>query len=172
MSRDPHKGHAALRRGRVSIPGAEYFLTVCTDARCVGLTASAIAESILAEAGAMAADTTWTLRCAVVMPDHVHLLVVLGSRLALGKVVARLKSKTAKALGAVDLKWEREFYDHHIRPNEERLALFLYVYLNPYRAKLCKRSEAWRWYYCGPEDWRWFKDCLLEERPAPEWLKD
>jgi putative transposase len=105
MPRDPHKGHAALRRGRVSISGAEYFLTVCTDEWRIGLTAPIIAESILAEARAMAADATWALRCAVVMPDHFHLLVVLGSRLTLGKAVARLKAKTAKVLGTSEIKW-------------------------------------------------------------------
>jgi REP element-mobilizing transposase RayT len=172
MPYDLHKGHAALRRGRVSICGAEYFLTICTDGRCLSLTLPAIAESILAETGAMDADATWRLRCAVVMPDHLHLLVVLGNRLTLGKAVARLKSKTANLLGSSGLKWERDFHDHHIRPDEERLALFLYLYLNPYRADLCKRSEPWPWYRCSPDDWRWFKDCLQEDRPAPEWLKD
>jgi len=172
MPRDLHKGHAALRRGRVSIPGAEYFLTLCTDERGVGLTAPATAKSILAEADAMAADGTWELRCAVVMPDHLHLLIVLGGRLTLGKAVARLKSKTAGPFGSSGLKWERDFFDRHIRLDDERLTLFLDVFLNPYRAALCARGDSWPWYHCGATDWRWFKDCLLEERPAPEWLKD
>ncbi len=92
--RDLIKGHAALRRGRVSIPNAEYFLTVCTDERRTGLTLCAVATAILAEMHAMDADQTWQVRCAVVMPDHIHLIMILGERLTLGKSIARLKSKT------------------------------------------------------------------------------
>src|SRR5476649_1897110 len=141
--RDPVKGHAALRRGRVSIPNAEYFLTVCTDARRTGLTTPDAATAILAEMRAMELDKTWQLRCAVVMSDHIHLLVILGERLTLGKSLARLKSKTKSALDAVhvSLGWERDFFDRHIRPEEDRLALFLYIFLNPYRAGLCARGD-------------------------------
>ena len=118
MARDPVKGRAALRRGRVSIPGAEYFLTVCTDQRRADITGSHIASAILAEAKAMDLDGTWHLRCAVVMPDHVHLLVVLGERLSLGKAMARLKAKTSASMRLADpaLRWERDFFDRHVRP--------------------------------------------------------
>ena len=54
--RDPTKGHAALRRGRVSIPYADYFLTVCTDEKRPGLTSPAAATAILTELRAMDAD--------------------------------------------------------------------------------------------------------------------
>ena len=141
--RDPTKGHAALRRGRVSIPNAEYFATVCSDQRSTGLASSAVASAILAEMRAMDSDKTWHLRCAVVMPDHVHVLFVLGERLPLGKSIARLKSKTKPPLAtqASDLDWERDFYEHHVRPDEDHLALFLYIFLNPYRAGLCARGD-------------------------------
>lgn len=87
MPRELHKGHAALRRGRVSIPEAEYFITVCTDKRRAGLAVPEIGTAILGELRALDDDSTWRLRCAVVMPDHIHLLIVLGWRLALGKTI-------------------------------------------------------------------------------------
>ena len=93
--RDLTKGHAALRRGRVSIPHAEYFLTVCTDEKHPGLSSPAAAPAILAELRAMDADLTWQLRCAVVMPDHVHALIILGERLTLGQSVGRLNPSSA-----------------------------------------------------------------------------
>ena len=174
MPRELHKGHAALRRGRVSIPGAEYFLTVCTDKRRTGLTAHETATSILGELQAMDDDSTWHLRCTIVMPDHIHLLVILGQHLPLGKTIARLKSKTSALLRkfTAPLDWERDFFDHHVRPDDDRLGIFLYIFLNPYRAGLSTRSERWPWYYCCEEDWAWFKAYLDAERPAPEWLKD
>ncbi len=117
-------------------------------------------------------DAAWQLRCMVVMPDHIHLLGVLGRRLTLGKCVARLKARTAAFLKAAGLGWERNFYDHRVRPDEESLSLFLYIYLNPYRAGFCSRVDRWPWFYCSVPDWRWFRNCLQEERPPPEWLKD
>lgn len=171
--RDPTKGHAALRRGRVSIPHAEYFLTVCTDQKRSGLTAPALATAILAEMRAMDADRTWQLRCTVVMPDHIHVLAILGERLTLGQSIGRLKSKTKPALRAVaaSLDWERDFYDHHVRPDEDRLALFLYIFLNPYRASLCSPGDRWPWYFCREEDWHWFSGLLDANHPYPEWLR-
>jgi len=170
--RDPTKGHAALRRGRVSIPHEEYFLTLCTEDRRTGLGSPAAAPAILTELSALDADYTWQLRCAVVMPDHVHALVVLGERLALGKSIARLKSKTKPSLLSLDpaLAWERDFYDHRVREGEDRIALFLYIFLNPYRAGLRARTDRWPWYFCREADWSWFKDHLEADRPYPEWL--
>jgi putative transposase len=156
----------------VSIPHAEYFLTVCTDRKNTGLTSIAVADSILAEMHAMTADHTWQLRCAVVMPDHIHALAILGDRLTLGQSVGRLKSKTLVSLRAASasLDWERDFYDHHVRPEEERLAIFLYIFLNPYRAGSCARGDRWPWYFCREEDWHWFKGLLDADRPYPAWL--
>ncbi len=168
--RDLKKGREALRRGRVSVVGGEYFLTICTGGERAGLTSGDVAKAILDEARAMNSDGTWSLRCATVMLDHVHALVVLGERLPLGKAVARLKAKTAPTMRAVGLEWERDFFDRHARPDDDRIALFLYVFLNSFRAGLCDREERWPWYFCREEDWAWFRDCLADQRPQPEWL--
>lgn len=172
MAFDRTKGHAALRRGRVSIPGSNYFLTICSDDRRPGLSAPDVAAAIFDEIHAMEADGTWTCRCAVVMPDHVHALVTLGERLSVGKAVGRLKARTAAALQLSDacLLWERGFFDHHVRPDEDRIPVFLYVFLNPYRAGLCRHTEHWAWYECRPLDWSWFREFLDADRPVPEWL--
>jgi len=171
MPRDPAKGHAALRRGRYTSAGAEYFLTICTDARKPGLTVPLVATAVMDELRRMETDGTWQVRCAVVMPDHLHLLVILGDRLSLSRAVARLKAKSGSTLGAyAQLQWQRGFFDHHIRPEDDRLALFLYVFLNPYRAALCHGRDSWPWYYCGASDWAWFRDMLDSDRPVPEWL--
>jgi putative transposase len=120
----------------------------------------------------MNGDLTWQLRCAVVMPDHVHVLAILGDRLPIGKCIARLKSKTKSSLNAAsaNLEWERDFYDHRVRPKEDRVAIFRYIFQNPHRAGLCEYADRWPWYYCREEDWQWFKDHIDVERPYPSWL--
>lgn len=106
------------------------------------------------------------------MPDHIHILIILGERLTLGQSIGRLKSKTKVSLLGIasPVAWERDFYDHHVRPDEDRLAIFLYIFLNPYRAGLCATGKRWPWYFCREEDWSSFKDQLDAERPVPEWL--
>ncbi len=168
--RDINRGQAALRYGRVSLPGAEYFLTICTEDRRQGLTAPPVAAALLAEATAMDRDGTWQLRSLVVMPDHVHLLVILGERLPLGKAVARWKSKTKAAI-MEGIDWQRDFYDHHVRPGEERAPILHYLFFNPWRAGLCAREERWPWYYCRAEEWEWLEASLAESKPFPGWLE-
>jgi putative transposase len=167
---DPTKGHAALRRGRVSTPDATYFLTVCTDRRATGLTDPEVAAKILGEMQAAQTDDVWSVRCAVIKPDHVPLLIELGPRLPLGKAVSRLKAKTSAVLRGKGLAWERDFFDHRLRARDDVLDVFLYIYLNPYRASLCRRDEAWPWFYCRPDARAWFREYLDTDRPPPEWL--
>lgn len=171
--REINKGSAALRHGRVSLPGAEYFLTICTEDRRQGLTEPLVAPAVLAEATAMDGDATWQLRSLVVMPDHVHLLVILGERLSLGKAVARLKSKTKGALTehTAGIDWQRDFYDHHVRHGEERAPILHYIYFNPWRGGLCVRDAHWPWYHCRREDWVWLEASLAEVKPLPNWLE-
>jgi len=170
MALNPNKGHAALRRGRYSQPAAEYFLTICAEAGQTGLVVQPVADAIMNEARLMSADGTWNLLCAVIMPDHLHLLINLGERLSLGKAMQRLKAKTSATLRAQDIGWERGFFDRQIRPDDDRLAIFRYIYLNPYRAGLVAMSGKWLHYYCREEEWAWFRDMLDDERPYPEWL--
>lgn len=170
MAFDSKKGHAALRRGRISVSRSQYFLTICTAGRRRNLATESVGGFILDEARAMEREGTWVLRCAVVMPDHIHLLVELGERLPLARTVQRLKAKTASRLREADLRWERGFFDHQIRPDDDSLSLFLYIHLNPYRGSLCLRSDQWEWFFCRPEDWTWFQTYLDADRPLPEWL--
>jgi putative transposase len=170
MALNPSRGHSALRLGRYSQPTAEYFLTLCTEAKQAGLNEQPVARVIMDEVHAMSADSTWEAECAVIMPDHLHLLVVLGERLSLGKAVQRLKAKTSAGLRARGISWERNFFDRRIRPKDDRFAVFRYIYLNPYRAGLLSVADMWPDYFCRDSEWRWFRDYLHVERPYPEWL--
>jgi hypothetical protein len=68
------------------------------------------------------------------------------------------------------LKWQENYYDHHLRPREKLLPIFLYVFLNPYRAGLLRSNEKWPWYECSEDDWAWFGSLTNEACPFPEWL--
>jgi putative transposase len=170
MTWNQEKGHAALRRGRVSIVGAEYFLTLCIHDRRRGLDKASAAAKIIDEMRAMETDGAWIIRCATIMHDHLHLLIVLGARLSLGKAVQRLKARTAVTLQKSGLKWEHDFFDRQLRVNDGGLPLFLYIYLNPYRKNLCASNRQWPWFICSENDWVWLREHLDDQLPPPEWL--
>jgi REP element-mobilizing transposase RayT len=165
---EPGRGQQALRRGRESLNGASYFLTICTEGRNHGLETRALASEVLRYAG----DTTcgWILRSATVMPDHVHLIVDLGPSAGLSEAIRLFKGWSARALREQGIKWQSGFFDHRLRENEDSLPVFLYIFLNPYRAGLIPVGGQWPGYYCSPNDWTWLEPLTNSSLPFPEWL--
>jgi REP element-mobilizing transposase RayT len=170
MAHDPIKGHSALRRGRWSAADAEYFLTIFTGDRKCGLDSSAITAQLVSGALHLEAEGAWHLRTMTVMPDHLHLLIVLGETLPLSEAIRQFKGRLAPLLRTHGLGWERGCFDHRLSVAEHRLPVFLYIFLNPYRAKLVARDTRWHGYYCCPEDWRWFEPLSDSACPIPDWL--
>jgi len=105
------------------------------------------------------------------MPDHCHWLFRLGGRLSLGRILAKLKSQTNETLTAIDHAWQRDFYEHRLRPNEDPEDYALYIFLNPYRAGLSPPAVCWPWWWTAvPEALRF--PVLLDSTGAPpaEWI--
>ena len=119
----------------------------------------------------MEAEACWTIRAAVVMPNHVHLLLKLRERLALGQAIARLKSKTKPVLGAHALNWQKCYYEHRLRDTDSIRAVVYYLYLNPYRAALAGDAEVYPWFWLGAAEADWFRPQLAKGCPCPEWLR-
>jgi REP element-mobilizing transposase RayT len=83
------------------------------------------------------------LLAVALMPDHVHLLVQVQD-LDLVTAVSRWKSLTTKRYrdsGAQGPLWQRSFYDHGIRANEDLNAAALYMVQNPMRAGMPDRAQ-------------------------------
>lgn len=124
------------------------------------------AQSVMLES-----EGHWVVRTWVVMPDHVHVLFTLGTDSELAKVMRLFKGRLSPRLRAHRLAWQDGYYEHHLRPDEDRLPVFLYIFLNPYRAGLISTNEKWPGYYCAAEDWDWFGALTNSDVPFPEWLK-
>ena len=164
-------GYAALRKGRVSVAGATYFLTLCIERRTPCLARQISRDAVLAELKNMEADGSWHVCCAMTMPDHLHLLVVFGDRLRISRAVARLKAKTRAAIRNCGASWQSNYFDHRLDPDEGLLPLFCYMFKNPYRAGIAEAGDQWPGWYCCPEDSDWFSEYLEEDLPPPQWLK-
>jgi putative transposase len=160
-----------LHKFRTSAPGSLYFVTCCTAERHVGL-ADAGLRSLLHQvftgfARSGDADTI----AATVMPEHIHWLFELGARLSLGRVLARFKAETRAELSERELVWQRDFFEHRLRPAEGIEDYGLYIFLNPYRAALLDSTETWAGWYCPKPGCFNFTGLLQTNgTPPPEWI--
>src|SRR5688572_15521336 len=126
----PPRGYEALRARRVSIPGASYFVTICTRGRQVGLARAAAAAAITNELSEMKTEKAFLPRAWVIMPEHVHLLFRLSDQLNLGQVSGRLKARTRSALATQNLEWQGNYYEHRLRPDDPIEDVLRYLYMN------------------------------------------
>jgi REP element-mobilizing transposase RayT len=150
--------------------GTDYFITCCLQRPDTGLTNVSLAPRIQARLLELETSGHWHVRTSVLMPDHLHLLVTLDSKSSLPEVIRLFKGALTPALRKRGLRWQQNFYDHHLRPSDELLPTFLYIFLNPYRAGLIQTDQKWPWYTCSPRDWEWFGGMTKKACPYPEWL--
>lgn len=167
----PKPGYASLRRFRRSASGAEYFITTNLHARGSGLEREELTAHVRRQWLKLEEEHSWQVKTAVIMPDHVHLLIRLGPGITITECMRRFKGRLVPQLRLHQAQWQEGYYEHEIRESEDRLPVFLYIYLNPYRAKLVATGQAWPGYYCCPDDWAWFGVMTRNDLPQPEWLR-
>ena len=137
------KPHArALRIGRYSEPNRIYVVTAVTRNRAplfIDLVLGRIVVNALRKEHL--ADRATTLAY-VVMPDHFHWLLQLGSKATLSHVVRAVKGSTARsinlAVGGLERIWQPGFHDHAVRREEDLAGLACYIVANPLRAGLAE----------------------------------
>lgn len=93
---------------------------------------------------------------AVVMPDHVHVLLTPvratdGSYLPLADILRTNKGFSSRAIGKLHGRsgslWQEERYDRIMRDEEEFWEKWVYMLKNPVEAGLCNRAEDYPWWY-------------------------
>lgn len=164
---NPARGHSALRKGRVSIPGARYFLTCVTESRKEGLLP--LFPDLVEILSGLDSEKAGTPLCMVGMPDHIHFLLRLKA-MPMSEVLRKFKGRSSVTLRACSLHWQKgAFHDHRLRESEELLPFLQYMLLNPYVAGLCPFEEKWEAWWCHPEVGSWFLPLTDEGRPLREW---
>jgi len=88
----------------------------------------------------------------VVMPNHVHLLIL--PKVAMAEITRWLKGSTARRanqlLGRTGLPfWQDESHDHWVRNTKEFIRIFSYIEENPVSAGLVGSVECWPWSSAG-----------------------
>ena len=118
-----------------------YFVTICVANR----------QPVLANESAFRAFKTavtklqhWTVLAAVLMPDHLHVIVSPTDARdgKLGNFSAGLKRSIRRELNAA-WNWQPSCFDRLLRSDESLHDKWLYVEDNPMRAGLVKHSRDW-----------------------------
>ena len=101
------------------------------------------------------ASQRYDLAAYAVMPNHVHLVMrplpkadsasVWGLDEIMRSIKGFIGKKANELLGTHGEFWQREYYDHLIRNEEEWCWYVDYTHLNPVRAGLCTKPEDWEW---------------------------
>jgi putative transposase len=153
---------------RVYIPGGCYFFTLVTFQRR-RLLGTAEQIALLREAfRRVQATRPFAIEAAVVLPDHLHCIWRLPPDDAdYSGRWREIKKAFSSAVGLpsdarrVRPVWQRRFWEHAIRDDEDRRRHLDYIHYNPVRHGLVSRAADWpfssfrRAVACGwyPADW-------------------
>jgi REP element-mobilizing transposase RayT len=130
-----------LLKGRYSEPQRAYFVTTVLREREQRYFADFhCARCVVEEMRVLHDDGVVNSYAWVVMPDHVHWLFQLGVNADLSSTIKRFKARSARRVnhylhrqGAL---WQRAFYDHSLRQDEDIQGVARYIVANPLRAGL------------------------------------
>ena len=131
-------------------PGA-YFITICTRGRACVLSGITVGAGLCARPDVTLTEIGAEVERAIVyinraypgvsvetyaiMPNHVHLLLLMEERPGgdgappLQQIIGRMKSYTTRRYG--DKLWQRSYYDHVVRGEEDYLEIWRYIDENP-----------------------------------------
>lgn len=130
----------ALRKGRYSAAHRAYFITTNTAQRKPLFTNFHLARIVILEMQCLDKNHHVNSLSWVLMPDHLHWLFQLTEKNTLANVIKTLKARSAKRInhylkqsGSV---WQRNYYDHGLRDNENIRDIARYIVGNPLRARL------------------------------------
>ena len=140
-----------LLRGRAPERHAVYSVTTVVSGRRRPFAQPSVAALLADELGLAEDDGLTTNLAWVVMPDHLHWLFTLRAD-SLARVMQRIKARSARRvdalLGWAPPLWQPGYYDHRLRSDEDVLKQARYLLLNPVRAGLVQRIDAWHTNWC------------------------
>lgn len=131
------------------LEGATYFVTFVTWNR---MWLNPAARQIVLNAVLFFVDQRYQLFAAVIMPDHVHLLLKPlpkpnGDYWTVSSIMHSVKGYSAKQIPAVmnhiGTVWQPERYDRIIRDRQHFSATYRYICQNPVKANLSKIPDQY-----------------------------
>lgn len=126
-----------MRLGRHSQPGQVYLVTTVTQGRAPCFHDFRTARTVVREMAQVQLKERAHTLAYVLMPDHLHWLLTLGSEVDLSRLVRDLKAISAHRIGRP--LWQKGFHDRALRSEESVIEAARYVVQNPIRAGIVRR---------------------------------
>jgi REP element-mobilizing transposase RayT len=146
-----HSDTAIYEAQRRQFVKLEQILDTCDSSRA-WLIRPDVAENLVANLDWLEqAEQGWDIYAAVVMSNHMHLLMRnrAGKTANLQKDLACYKCYTARQANRVldrsGAFWAREDFDHWCRTPEKVKGAVAYIQQNPVKAGLCRQWQDWSW---------------------------
>ena len=148
----PTKGFHRLRKGRWSYSGNSYFITTSAIDKETIFTNEDIVRILFDCLQWLEADARLEVLCCVVMPNHLHMVVQLGEKQTLSRVMNSFKGFTGRRINEMRKRsgpvWQKQYYEHCIRREEDLSQIILYCYENPLRAGLVSQASEYPFWRC------------------------
>jgi putative transposase len=125
----------------IETANAIFFITICCQPKGENqLCHPEIADKIFQSASCYWRRGHWGVPILLLMPDHLHMLVAFGKDVGMKSVIRNWKRYLTNHAG---LQWQRDFFDHRLRDDENFTEKANYILNNPVRAGLVARFEDW-----------------------------
>jgi putative transposase len=81
----------------------------------------------------------------VIMPDHLHLLIIPAAAISLERAMQLIKGGFSYRLGKAKrgLIWQESFTNHRLRDQQDYAQHAEYIWMNPVRAHLVEKPELY-----------------------------
>ncbi|MCX5642211.1 MAG: transposase [Candidatus Omnitrophica bacterium] len=131
-------------------PGRIFSITICAFSNKQIFLNKNLADVVWSAAKDGIFSTETDLMAVCLMSDHLHLLIGVKNK-NLIDLISRWKRFTQKIVydvGYKDKLWQRSFYDHALRREEQVNVVARYIYENPIRAGSVaeKGNYQYRWH--------------------------
>jgi putative transposase len=122
-----------------------FFITIkCVPPEKNQLCHGDIGDAVLAAMKHNHEKFAWHCRLCLLMPDHLHAIIAFPREPGMKNMITNWKKFVAVKHGVA---WQRDFFDHRLRDQNELQEKTCYILMNPVRKGLCERMEDWIWIY-------------------------
>ncbi|MCF8051888.1 MAG: transposase [Desulfobacterales bacterium] len=147
----PQRKNLRLESFNYNNPSYVYFLTLCArHLPAAPFQNPAIAEGVVNSLAYIRDAKRGNIYCYCLMPDHLHLALSPLLDLGVSDIVRQLKSYTTRFAWNFGIRgrlWQKSFYDHIARKDEDLVGICEYILANPVRKGLVRSADQWQ--YCG-----------------------
>jgi REP element-mobilizing transposase RayT len=136
-----------LKNFNYNNPNFVYFITICGRHLTNPFPQKELAEEVIKSPLFIREDKGINVYCYCLMPDHLHIAISPSTKSgSVSKILHDFKSYTtniSRKSGLNRKLWQKSFYDHIGRREEDLVRVCEYILVNPVRKGLVERYEDW-----------------------------